>query len=63
MTFMVTPSLPDKGVPYRFEALNKECFMLDYQLQEQKEEVRRLEIVKREFPRESKKARPDRYER
>ena len=45
------------------EHLNKECFMLDYQLQEQKEEVRRLEVVKREFIRENKQKRPDRYER
>ena len=37
--------------------------MLDYQLQEQKEEVRRLEVVKREFIRENKQKRPDRYER
>ena len=26
MTFTVTPSLPDKGVPYRFEALRFEGF-------------------------------------
>ena len=45
------------------EQLNKERFMLDYHLQEQKEEVRRLEIVKREFIRENKQKRPERYER
>ena len=45
------------------EHLNKERFMLDYQLQEQKEEVRRLEIVKREVIRENKQKRPDRYGR
>ena len=45
------------------EHLNKERFILDYQLQEQKEEIRRLEVVKREFIRENKQKRPDRYER
>lgn len=45
------------------EQLNKERFMLDYRLQEQKEEVRRLEIVKREFIRENKQKQSDRYER
>ena len=45
------------------EHLNKERFMLDYQLQEQKEEVRRLEVVKREFIWENKRKCPDRYER
>lgn len=37
--------------------------MLDYQMQEQKEDVRRLEVVKREVIRENKQKRPDRYER
>lgn len=45
------------------ENLNKERFMIDYQLQEQKEEVRRLEIVKREFVRENRQKRPEGYER
>ena len=45
------------------EQLNKERFMLDNQLQEQKEEVRRLEVVKREFIQENKRKRPERYER
>jgi len=45
------------------EHLNKERFMLDYQLQEQKEEVRRLEVVKQEFIRENKQERPVRYAR
>ena len=52
-----------KGWKAALEHLNKECFMLDYQLQEQKEVVRRLEVVKREFIRENKQKRPDRYER
>ena len=52
-----------KGWKKALEQLNKERFMLDYQLQEQKEEVRRLEIVKREVIRENKKKRPERYER
>ena len=43
--------------------LNKERFMLDYQLQEMKEEVRRLELVKREFIQENKQTKPDRYAR
>ncbi len=45
------------------EHLNKERFMLDYQLQEQKEEVRRLEVVKRELIRANKQERPVRYAR
>ena len=52
-----------KGWKAVLESLNKERFMLDYRMQEQKEEVRRLEIVKREFIRENKQKRPDRYER
>lgn len=43
--------------------LNKERFLLDYELREQKEEVRRLEIVRREFVKENKRTRPERYER
>lgn len=52
-----------KGWKKALEHLNKERFMLDYQLQEQKEVVRRLEVVKREFIQENKQKRPDRYER
>ena len=52
-----------KGWKKALEHLNKERFMLDYRLQEQKEVVRRLEVVKREFIRENKQKRPDRYER
>ncbi len=37
--------------------------MLDYQLEDMKEDVRRLEVVKREFIQENKQRRPDRYER
>ncbi|MBP3636998.1 MAG: MobA/MobL family protein [Clostridia bacterium] len=50
-----------KGWKAALEALNKERFMLDYQLQEQKEEVRRLEVVKREFIRENKQKNHERY--
>lgn len=52
-----------KGWKVALEHLNKERFMLDYQMQEQKEDVRRLEVVKREVIRENKQKRPDRYER
>lgn len=45
------------------EYLEKEQFMLDYQLEDMKEEVRRLEIVKREFIQENKKTKPERYTR
>ena len=37
--------------------------MLDYQLEDMKEEVRRLEVVKREFIQESKRTKPERYAR
>ena len=37
--------------------------MLDYQLEDMKEEVRRLEVVKWEFIQENKQRRPDRYGR
>ena len=43
--------------------LDKERFMLDYQLEDMKEEVRRLEVVKREFIQENKRTRPGRYAR
>ena len=52
-----------KGWKAALDYLNKERFMLDYQLQEMKEEVRRLEVVKREFIRENKQTKPDRYAR
>lgn len=38
-----------KGWKAALEYLNKEQFILDYQLQEMKEKVRRMEVVKREF--------------
>ncbi len=50
-----------KGWKAALEALNKERFMLDYQLQEMKEEVRRLEVVKREFIRENKQKNHERF--
>ena len=52
-----------KGWKAALDYLNKERFMLDYQLQEMKEEVRRLEVVKREFIQENKQTKPDRYAR
>jgi hypothetical protein len=52
-----------KGWKAALDYLNKERFMLDYQLQEMKEEVRRLEVVKREFVRENKQMKPERYAR
>ncbi len=52
-----------KGWREALKYLNKERFLLDYELREQKEEVRRLEVVKREFVKEHKRMRPERYER
>ena len=52
-----------KGWKAALEYLDKERFMLDYQLEDMKEEVRRLEVVKREFIQENKKTKPDRYAR
>ena len=52
-----------KGWKAALEYLEKEQFMLDYQLEDMKEEVRRLEVVKREFIRENKQAKPDRSAR
>ena len=52
-----------KGWKEVLEYLDKERFMLDYQLEDMKEEVRRLEVVKREFIRENKQAKPDRSAR
>lgn len=43
--------------------LNKERFALDLELQGQKENIRRLEVVKREFIREKKRAQPERVVR
>ena len=43
--------------------LNEERFTLDYELRGQKEEIRRLEVVKREFIRERKRSQPERGER
>ena len=37
--------------------------MLDYQLEDMKEEVRRLEVVKREFIQENKRTKSERYTR
>ena len=43
--------------------LNKERFALDYELRGQKETIRRLEVVKREFIRERKRIQTERDER
>lgn len=51
-----------KGWKKALDYLNKEQFMLDYQMQEIKEDVRRLEVVKREFIQENKRMRLERYE-
>ena len=45
-----------KGWQIAMKHLNKERFALDYELQGQKENIRRLEVVKREFIREKKKS-------
>ena len=50
-----------KGWRKALAHLNKEQFMLDYQMKELKEEVRRLEVVKREFIRENKQQMPERH--
>ena len=52
-----------KGWREALKHLNTERFLLDYELQQQKEEVRRLEVVKRELIRENRRKRPERYER
>lgn len=53
----------DKGWKAALEYLNRKQFMLDYQLQEQKEQVRRMEVAKREFIQENKQKRPEKYTR
>ncbi len=50
-----------KGWKEALAYLDKERFMMDYQLEDMKEEVRRLEVVKREFIQENKKTQPERY--
>lgn len=52
-----------KGWKAALDYLNKEQFMLDYQLQEMKEKVRRIEVVKRELIQENKQRRSERYGR
>lgn len=52
-----------KGWKTTLDYLNKEQFMMDYELQEMKEKVRRMEVVKREFVQENKQRRPERYGR
>ena len=52
-----------KGWQKAMKHLNKERFMLDYELLRQKEDVRRLEVVKREFIRERKSTQSEKDER
>ena len=52
-----------KGWQTAMKHLNKERFALDFELQRQKEEIRRLEVVKRECIRERKRSQPERGER
>ena len=52
-----------KGWKATLDYLNKEQFLLDYELQEMKEKVRRMEVVKREFIWENKRTKPERYMR
>ena len=52
-----------KGWKAALECLEKEQFMLDYQLEDMKEEVRRLEVVKRELIQENKRTKPERHAR
>ena len=43
-----------KGWQVAMKHLNKERFALDFEMHEQKENIRRLEVVKREFIREKR---------
>ena len=52
-----------KGWKAALDYLDKERFMLDYQLEDMKEEARRLEVVKREFIQKNKRKRPERHTR
>ena len=52
-----------KGWQVAMKHLNKERFALDFELQAQKEEIRRLEVVKREFIRERNRLQTERHER
>ena len=52
-----------KGWQTAMKHFNNERFVLDFELQGQKENIRRLEVVKREFIRERKRSQPERGER
>lgn len=52
-----------KGWQKALKYLNTERIVLDIDLREMKEDVRRLEVVKREFVKEIKKEQPNRYAR
>ena len=52
-----------KGWQKALKYLNTERMVLDIDLREMKEDVRRLEVVKREYIKENKKIMPDRYGR
>ena len=66
----VTYDLTDKSEPIDYKGwqkalkyLNTERMVLDIDLREMKENVRRLEVVKREFIKDNKQKKPDRYGR
>ena len=52
-----------KGWQKALKYLNTERMVLDIDLRELKEDVRRLEVVKREIIKENRKEKPDRYAR
>ena len=52
-----------KGWKEALKYLNQERFVQDYELRQVKEEVRRMEVVKREFIKENKQKKPNRYTR
>ena len=55
--------MDSKGWQTAMMHLNRERFAIDFELQGQKETIRRLEVVKREFIREKKRSQPERGER
>ena len=52
-----------KGWQKALKYLNTERMVLDIDLRDMKEDVRRLEVVKREYIKENKKVNPERYAR
>ncbi len=51
-----------KGWKEALKYLNQEHFVQDYELRQVKEEVCRMEVVKRKFIKENKQKKSDRYE-